>query len=74
MNLIQQLEAEQMGKSVPDFAPGDTVVVDVRVVEGTLAELQQGAAADPGRHDYVLARVTDPGAVLDVMAKGRAAG
>ena len=27
--IIGQLEAEQMGKNVPDFSPGDTVVVDV---------------------------------------------
>ena len=37
MNLIQKLEQEElrrMKKSVPDFAPGDTVVVRVNVVEG----------------------------------------
>ena len=37
MNLIQKLEQEEMGrikKSVPDFSPGDTVVVRVNVVEG----------------------------------------
>jgi large subunit ribosomal protein L19 len=38
--IIAQLEAEQMGKNVPDFAPGDTVVVDVRVVEGERERLQ----------------------------------
>ncbi len=38
--IIGQLEAEQMGKNVPDFAPGDTVVVDVRVVEGDRERLQ----------------------------------
>ena len=38
--IIAQLEAEQMGKSVPEFAPGDTVVVDVRVVEGDRERLQ----------------------------------
>jgi large subunit ribosomal protein L19 len=32
--IIQQLEAEQMGKEVPEFGPGDTVVVQVKVVEG----------------------------------------
>jgi large subunit ribosomal protein L19 len=37
MNLIQKLEQEElqrMKKSVPEFAPGDTVVVRVNVVEG----------------------------------------
>ncbi len=37
MNLIQKLEAEELQrlkKSVPDFAPGDTLVVRVNVVEG----------------------------------------
>ena len=37
MNLIQKLEQEEMArlkKSIPDFAPGDTVIVRVNVVEG----------------------------------------
>ena len=37
MNLIQQLEKEEiqrLGRKIPDFAPGDTVVVKVQVVEG----------------------------------------
>lgn len=38
--IIQQIEAEQMSKEVPAFAPGDTVVVQVRVVEGTRSRLQ----------------------------------
>ena len=38
--IIGQIEAEQMGKTVPDFAPGDTVVVDVRVREGDRERLQ----------------------------------
>lgn len=38
--IIQQLEAEQMSKDVPEFAPGDTVVVQVRVVEGSRSRLQ----------------------------------
>ena len=43
MNLIQQLEQEEiarLGKSVPDFAPGDTVVVQVKVKEGNRERLQ----------------------------------
>jgi large subunit ribosomal protein L19 len=37
MNLIQKLEQEEikrLAKNVPDFSPGDTVVVNVNVVEG----------------------------------------
>jgi large subunit ribosomal protein L19 len=39
-NIIQQIEQEQMSKEVPDFSPGDTVVVQVRVKEGTRERLQ----------------------------------
>ena len=39
-NIIQELEAEQMGKGLPDFGPGDTVVVQVKVVEGQRERLQ----------------------------------
>ncbi|MTI12406.1 50S ribosomal protein L19 [Sansalvadorimonas verongulae] len=38
--IIQQLEAEQMQKEVPSFAPGDTVIVQVRVKEGSRERLQ----------------------------------
>ncbi|HPE59684.1 MAG TPA: 50S ribosomal protein L19 [Thiolinea sp.] len=38
--IIQQLEQEQMQKQIPDFAPGDTVVVQVRVTEGDKERLQ----------------------------------
>ena len=43
MNLIAQLEQEEiarLGKTIPDFAPGDTVVVQVKVKEGTRERLQ----------------------------------
>jgi len=43
MNLIQQLEQEEiarLGKTLPDFAPGDTIVVQVKVKEGTRERLQ----------------------------------
>lgn len=39
-NIIQQLEAEQLRDNTPEFAPGDTVVVQVRVREGTRERLQ----------------------------------
>lgn len=38
--IIQQIEAEQMSKEIPAFGPGDTVVVQVKVVEGTRERLQ----------------------------------
>ncbi|MCK9488068.1 MAG: 50S ribosomal protein L19 [Xanthomonadales bacterium] len=40
MNLIQQFEAEQMHRQLPDFTPGDTVVVNVKVKEGNRERLQ----------------------------------
>lgn len=39
-NIIQQIEQEQMRPSVPVFAPGDTLVVQVRVKEGDRERLQ----------------------------------
>ncbi|MCY4124580.1 MAG: 50S ribosomal protein L19 [Pseudomonas sp.] len=38
--IIQQLEAEQMSKEIPTFAPGDTVVVQVKGKEGERSRLQ----------------------------------
>lgn len=38
--IIQALESEQMKQNVPDFAPGDTVVVQVKVTEGNRERLQ----------------------------------
>lgn len=40
MNIIQQLEQEQMTREIPDFAPGDTVIVQVKVKEGNRERLQ----------------------------------
>ena len=39
-NIIDQLEAEQMTREVPEFGPGDTVVVQVKVKEGERERLQ----------------------------------
>ena len=39
-DIISELEAEQMNKKIPDFAPGDTVVVQVKVKEGERERLQ----------------------------------
>lgn len=38
--IIAQIEAEQMTKEVPEFGPGDTVIVQVKVKEGTRERLQ----------------------------------
>jgi large subunit ribosomal protein L19 len=46
MNLIQELEKEQFdrlsaaGKAIPEFGPGDTVIVNVKVVEGDRSRVQ----------------------------------
>ncbi len=39
-SIISQIEAEQMEKDVPEFGPGDTVVVQVKVKEGNRERLQ----------------------------------
>lgn len=40
-NIIDQINAEQMqGKDIPEFSPGDTVIVQVKVKEGTRERLQ----------------------------------
>ena len=42
-NIIEMLEKEEiarLGRNIPDFAPGDTVVVGVNVVEGTRKRVQ----------------------------------
>ncbi len=39
-NIIEQLESEQLIKDIPDFGPGDTVVVQVKVKEGERERLQ----------------------------------
>jgi len=45
MNVIEQLDKEEIARltanrSIPDFAPGDTVIVNVNVVEGTRKRVQ----------------------------------
>ncbi len=39
-SIISQLDAEQMDKELPEFSPGDTVVVQVKVKEGNRERLQ----------------------------------
>ena len=40
MNLIDQIEGEQLRSDIPEFSPGDTVIVQVKVREGTRERLQ----------------------------------
>ena len=45
MNIIQTLEKEQIeklsaGKDIPDFGPGDTLLVNVKVIEGDKSRVQ----------------------------------
>ena len=54
MNLLQQFEAEQLaklsiGKTYPDFRPGDTIKVFVKVVEGERERIQPFAGVVIGR-------------------------
>jgi large subunit ribosomal protein L19 len=39
-NIIEELEKEQMNREIPEFGPGDTVVVQVKVKEGERERLQ----------------------------------
>jgi large subunit ribosomal protein L19 len=45
MNLLREIEKEQMaklcaGKQIPDFQPGDTLIVNVKIVEGERSRVQ----------------------------------
>ena len=40
MNILQKFEAEQMSRTLPEFGPGDTVVVNVKVKEGNRERVQ----------------------------------
>ena len=55
MNIIQELDKEQLeklsaGKTIPDFGPGDTVIVNVKVVEGERSRVQAYEGVCIGRH------------------------
>lgn len=39
-NIIDQIDAEQMTKEIPDFSPGDTVIVKLRIKEGERERIQ----------------------------------
>jgi large subunit ribosomal protein L19 len=45
MNLLKEIETEQMaklsaGKEIPDFQPGDTLIVNVKIIEGEKSRVQ----------------------------------
>ena len=55
MNIIEQLDAEQVkklteGKTIPEFQPGDTVVVNVKVKEGDRTRVQAYEGVCIARH------------------------
>src|SRR3974377_1947984 len=57
MNLIQQLEKEQVaklsaGKEIPDFEPGDTLQVNVKVIEGDRTRIQAYEGVCIGRSGH----------------------
>jgi large subunit ribosomal protein L19 len=57
MDIIQQLDKEQLeklsaGKEIPDFAPGDTVLVNVKVVEGDKSRVQAYEGVCIGRSGH----------------------
>jgi large subunit ribosomal protein L19 len=39
-NIIDEINAEQLNKDIPEFSPGDTIVVSVKVKEGNRERLQ----------------------------------
>ena len=52
--IIEAIEQEQMGKDIPAFSPGDTVVVQVKVKEGTRERLQAFEGVVIGKRNRAL--------------------
>jgi large subunit ribosomal protein L19 len=52
--IISELDAEQMSKEIPDFSPGDTVVVQVKVKEGARERLQAFEGVCIGKRNRAL--------------------
>jgi large subunit ribosomal protein L19 len=69
-NIIQELEAEQMGKTLPDFGPGDTVVVQVKVVEGKRERLQAFEGVCIAKRNRGLNSYSPSVAEVKVMRRG----
>jgi large subunit ribosomal protein L19 len=53
-NIISEIEAEQMQKEIPEFGPGDTVVVQVKVKEGNRERLQAFEGVVIGKRNRAL--------------------
>jgi large subunit ribosomal protein L19 len=53
-SIISQIEAEQMTKEIPEFGPGDTVVVQVKVKEGSRERLQAFEGVVLGKRNRAL--------------------
>src|SRR6266550_3784324 len=74
MNLIQELEKEQFdrlsaaGKAIPEFGPGDTVIVNVKVVEGDRSRVQAYEGVCIGRPGRGCRRRVIPG-IMDLTRK-----
>ena len=49
MNIIEALEKEQLRSDIPDFAPGDTVRVHAKIVEGSRERIQMFEGVVIGR-------------------------
>jgi large subunit ribosomal protein L19 len=53
-SIISQIEADQMTKEIPEFGPGDTVVVQVKVKEGSRERLQAFEGVVLGKRNRAL--------------------
>lgn len=64
MNIIQALEKEQLRSDIPDFGPGDTVRVHVKVVEGSRERIQMfegiviGRQGTGVRENFIVRRIS----------------
>ena len=70
MNIIETLEREEMSrlnKTIPDFAPGDTVIVNVNVVEGERKRVQAYEGVD---ERVVASEVDEEIAIGDFVVSG----
>ena len=81
MNLIQTLEKEQMqklsaGRDIPDFGPGDTLLVNVKVVEGEKSRVQAYEGVCIGRsgaglnENFTVAVSVSPTAIVASAVEG----
>src|SRR5712692_1325517 len=80
MNLIQELEKEQFdrlsaaGKPIPEFGPGDTVIVNVKVVEGDRSRVQAYEGVCIGRsggglnESFTVRKISSVEGVFPVMS------